>query len=65
MLTLSSSANPLWTLRNLAYVNRTEMQRLPLQADILSSEVTISITFTRPRALTRLGLQISCEQLDW
>jgi hypothetical protein len=67
ILTLRFSTNPVWMLRNLAglFVNRTEMQRLPLQADILSSEFTISITITRPRALTRLGLQISCEQLDW
>jgi hypothetical protein len=44
------------------FVDRTES---PLQADILFSEVTISITITHSRALTRLGLQISCEQLDW
>ena len=47
------------------FANRTEIQRSPLRADILSSEGTISITITQPMTLTRLGLQISCEQLDW
>ncbi|KAH9178318.1 hypothetical protein EDB89DRAFT_1167420 [Lactarius sanguifluus] len=47
------------------FINRIDMQRSPLQADILFSEGVISITFTQPGALLRLRLQISCEQLDW
>ncbi|KAH9006662.1 hypothetical protein EDB83DRAFT_730101 [Lactarius deliciosus] len=47
------------------FINRIEMQRSPLRADILFSGDVISITFTQPGALKRLGLQISCEQLDW
>ena len=45
------------------FINRIEMTFL--QADILSSRGATSVTFTQPGALTRLGLQISCEQLDW
>ncbi|KAH9057853.1 hypothetical protein EDB87DRAFT_1628559 [Lactarius vividus] len=37
----------------------------PLLADIVSSVSAISITFSQPGALQRLGLQIPCEQLDW
>ncbi|KAH9034408.1 hypothetical protein EDB84DRAFT_1486911, partial [Lactarius hengduanensis] len=40
------------------------IQASPLQADIIPSWGDISITFTRPDALTRLGLQISCGELD-
>jgi hypothetical protein len=47
------------------FINRIEILRLPLRADILSSGGAISITFSQPGTLTRLGLQISCEQLDW
>ncbi len=47
------------------FINCIETQRSPLRADILSSGDAISITFTQPGALTRLGLQILCEQLDW
>ena len=47
------------------FVNRIELLRSPLRADILSSGGAISITFTQPGAYTRLILQISCEQLDW
>ena len=46
------------------FITRVESWRSPLRADILSSRGAISISFTRPRD-TRLGLQISCEQLDW
>ena len=47
------------------FINRIELWRSPFRAEILSSEGTISITFTQPGAHTRLALQISCEQLDW
>ncbi|KAH9057859.1 hypothetical protein EDB87DRAFT_975753 [Lactarius vividus] len=47
------------------FVNRIEMWRSPLRAEILFSEGVISITFIQPRAFKRLGLQISCEQLGW
>jgi hypothetical protein len=48
------------------FISRIESWRPPSRADILSSPGAISITFTQPEALsTRLGLQISCEQLDW
>ncbi|KAH9068205.1 hypothetical protein EDB83DRAFT_2593334 [Lactarius deliciosus] len=47
------------------FVNRIEMWRSPLRAEILFSGDVISITFTQPMALKRLGLQISCEQLGW
>jgi hypothetical protein len=47
------------------FINRIEMQRSPHRADILCSRDTISITFTQSGTLTKLGLKISCEQLDW
>ncbi|KAH9028509.1 hypothetical protein EDB84DRAFT_1563086 [Lactarius hengduanensis] len=47
------------------FINRTEMRKSPLQAEIVFYEDSISITFTQPGTSTRLGLQISCEQLDW
>ncbi|KAH9057894.1 hypothetical protein EDB87DRAFT_915041 [Lactarius vividus] len=47
------------------FVNRTEMRKSPLRAEIIFYVDSISITFTQPGAFTRLGLQISCEQLDW
>ena len=47
------------------FINRIGLWKSPLRADILSSGSAISITFAQPRAHTRLGLQISCEQLDW
>ncbi|KAH9068197.1 hypothetical protein EDB83DRAFT_637259 [Lactarius deliciosus] len=47
------------------FINRIEMWRSPLRAEILFSGDVISITFTQPGALKRLGLQISCEQLGW
>ncbi|KAI9451044.1 hypothetical protein BJY52DRAFT_1419288 [Lactarius psammicola] len=47
------------------FINRIESWGSPLRAEILSSDGAISITFTRPGALTRLGLEISCKQLDW
>ncbi|KAI9434181.1 hypothetical protein H4582DRAFT_2075482 [Lactarius indigo] len=48
------------------FINRIEMQRSPLRAEILSSRDSISVTFTQPRVpSTRFGLQVSCEQLDW
>ena len=46
------------------FINRIELWS-PLRAEILFSGGTISITFTQPGAHTWLGLQISCEQLDW
>ena len=46
------------------FTERIELQRSVCQADIVSSHSTISILFTQPDAPTRLGLQISCEQLD-
>ncbi|KAH9058347.1 hypothetical protein EDB87DRAFT_1685321 [Lactarius vividus] len=47
------------------FIDRIEMQRPPLRADVLSSGGAISITFSRPGDVTQLGLQISCEQIDW
>ncbi|KAI9451040.1 hypothetical protein BJY52DRAFT_1419285 [Lactarius psammicola] len=49
------------------FINCIEMWRSPLRAEILSSRaaISISITSTQPGTLARLGLQISCEQLDW
>ncbi|KAH9057835.1 hypothetical protein EDB87DRAFT_1685800 [Lactarius vividus] len=41
------------------FINRIEMQRLPLRAEIISSEGAIFITFTQPGAFTCLRLQIS------
>ena len=47
------------------FINRIELWRSRLRADILFSGDAISITFTEPRAHTWLRLQIPCEQLDW
>ena len=49
------------------FINRIETWTSPLQADIVPSERAISVTITESgeEALTRLRLQISCEQLDW
>ncbi|KAH9052270.1 hypothetical protein EDB87DRAFT_1658983 [Lactarius vividus] len=48
------------------FIERTEMQTSLLsQADVQTSEHTISISFTQPKTSTRLELRISCEQLDW
>ena len=48
------------------FISRTGSWRPPSRADIISSRGAISITFTPPEALsTRLGLRVSCEQLDW
>lgn len=46
-------------------INRTEMQKSYLRADILCSERAISITFSRPRGGVRkfLELRVSCEPL--
>ncbi|KAH8983195.1 hypothetical protein EDB92DRAFT_1607123 [Lactarius akahatsu] len=46
-----------------AFIDRTEMQRSQLRAEILSSERAISISITQPEASTRLELQVSCEPL--
>ncbi|KAH9043484.1 hypothetical protein EDB83DRAFT_2407232 [Lactarius deliciosus] len=47
------------------FIERIDMQRSHCQADILSIEHAISITFTQPIADVRLKLQISCGELDW
>src|SRR6266702_2016642 len=49
------------------FIDRIDTRGSPLQAEILSSggAICISITFTQPGSLTRLGLKIPCEQLDW
>jgi hypothetical protein len=47
------------------FIDRIEMQKSHHRADILSSEHAISISFCQPEALSRLELQISCEQLAW
>jgi len=47
------------------FIDRTETLRSYRQAHVVYFEHHISISFTRPGALTQLGLQISCEQLDW
>jgi hypothetical protein len=48
------------------FLSRIELWRPPSRADILSSRGAISITLTQPEALSpRLGLQVSCENLDW
>jgi hypothetical protein len=48
------------------FLSRIELWRPSSRADILSSPGANSITLTQPEALgTRLGLQVSCEQLDW
>ena len=48
------------------FTKRIEMQRSVSQADIVSSQSTISIRFTQPDAptSTRFGLRISCQWLD-
>jgi len=47
------------------FIDRIDMQKSHRQVDIVSSERSISICFTQPGAPTRLGLQVSCEQVDW
>ncbi|KAH9057855.1 hypothetical protein EDB87DRAFT_1628567 [Lactarius vividus] len=47
-----------------AFIDRTEMQRSHLRAEILSSERAISVSITQPEASTRLELQVSCEPLS-
>ncbi|KAH9068255.1 hypothetical protein EDB83DRAFT_2551502 [Lactarius deliciosus] len=48
------------------FVDRIDTRMSPLRADILFSVDAISITITQLGALRPwLGLQISCEQLDW
>ncbi|KAH8994812.1 hypothetical protein EDB92DRAFT_1943532 [Lactarius akahatsu] len=47
------------------FINRTEMRKSSLRAELLFYGDSISITFTQPGTSTRLGLQISYEQLDW
>jgi hypothetical protein len=57
-----------WDVSQLGlFINRMETWTSPLQADIVLAERAISVTFTEPGAdaLTRLRIQISCEQLDW
>ena len=43
------------------FIDRIEVQKSHCQAEILSSEHAISISFTQPEAPTRLELQVSCE----
>ena len=45
------------------FINRIEMLKSHRQANILSSENAISISFTQPEAPLRLELQISCKLL--
>ncbi|KAH9058897.1 hypothetical protein EDB83DRAFT_2388206 [Lactarius deliciosus] len=47
------------------FIDRIEMQKSHRRIDVVPSERSISICFTQPGSPTRLGLQISCEQLDW
>lgn len=47
------------------FIDRTEIQKLHRRADIVTSDRTISISFTQPGTPTRLGLHTLCEQLDW
>ena len=48
------------------FVGRIELWRPPSRADILFSPGAISTALTQAEAFsTRLGLQVSCEQLDW
>ena len=47
------------------FIDRIEVQRSLRRADIVFSRGTISITLTQPGTLAKLGLKISCEQLDW
>jgi hypothetical protein len=48
------------------FIDRVGAWMSPLQADIVLAERAISVTFTEPGAdaLTRLRLEISCQQLD-
>ena len=46
------------------FINRIEILREPLQAEIVPSEGAISVTFTQS-TLTQLRVEVSCEQLDW
>ncbi|KAH8979071.1 hypothetical protein EDB92DRAFT_428105 [Lactarius akahatsu] len=46
------------------FIDRIEMQKSHRQAEILSSERAISISFTQPEAPTRLELQVSCKLLS-
>ena len=49
-----------------SFISRIGSWRPPSQADIMSSQSAISITFNQSEALgTRLKLQVSCEQFDW
>ena len=57
---------PIFTVSKISKsINRTEMQKSYLRADILCSERAISIIFTRPLegARKRLELRVSCEPL--
>ena len=45
------------------FINHVEMQKSHRRADIISSEHTISISFSQPEVPSRLELQISCQQL--
>ena len=46
------------------FIDRIEMQKSHLRADILSSECAISISLTQPGAPTCLKVQVSCEPLS-
>ena len=45
------------------FINHVEMQKSHRRANIISSEHAISISFSQPEVPSRLGLQISCQQL--
>ena len=45
------------------FINRIESQRSHCRGEILSSEHSISVLFTKPDAPTRLELQVSCKDL--
>ena len=45
------------------FIDRIEIQKSHLRADILSSKRVISISLTRPGASTRLKLQVLCQTL--
>ena len=47
------------------FISRIEMINSHCRADILTSEHSISISFTQPNAPTRFEVRIPCEQLDW
>jgi hypothetical protein len=47
------------------FIDRIEILKSHSRAQIQSSQRSISIRFSRPKAHTRLELRISCEQLDW